>query len=134
MIRNWFLIVTISLLSLSQAAFACGDSLYRAGKGVAYRTYTAPLPGNLLVIGESEYVAHIVEDLRASGHNVRHASDTANMRAVLEEARFDAVLASSPHRERIEAAVESSRYVEVTGKRSIKHYLKTIHKILKRSA
>ena len=27
-------------------AYACGDSLYRVGKGVSYRVYTAPLPGS----------------------------------------------------------------------------------------
>ena len=35
--------VFASLFALE--AFACGDSLYRVGKGVSYRVYTAPLPG-----------------------------------------------------------------------------------------
>jgi hypothetical protein len=34
-------------------ALACGDSLYRVGKGVSYRVYTAPLPGSVLVYGQS---------------------------------------------------------------------------------
>ena len=45
--------------------FACGDSLYRVGKGVSYRVYTAPLPGSVLVYGQSEGAKVLAEALAA---------------------------------------------------------------------
>ena len=47
-------LVFILLVFFGANAWACGDSLYRVGKGVSYRVYTAPLPGNVLVYGSSE--------------------------------------------------------------------------------
>ena len=52
-------------------AFSCGDSLYRVGKGVSYRVYTAPLPGSVLVYGQSEGAKQLAEALAQSGHGVR---------------------------------------------------------------
>ena len=134
MTRSRYLIPVLLLLSFSQLALACGDSLYRAGKGVAYRTYTAPLPGNLLVVGNSERVSELVAALQESGHDVRHAPDAVSMRAAIETAKFDVVLAPETDRESVAASVDVARYVPVVEKQSVKHYLKAIHKILKKSA
>ena len=34
---------------------ACGDSLYRVGKGISFRVYTAPLPGSVPKITSSRF-------------------------------------------------------------------------------
>ena len=52
-------------------AYACGDSLYRVGKGVSYRVYTAPLPGSVLVYGVGEGAELLAKELARSGHGVR---------------------------------------------------------------
>ena len=41
-----FTVLATALLTVD--AFACGDSLYRVGKGVSYRVYTAPLSYNFV--------------------------------------------------------------------------------------
>ena len=76
--------VSTILLSLAAGpAFACGDSLYRVGKGVAYRVYTAPLPGSVLVYGDGEGAELLARELARSGHGVRLVSDDAELQAEL---------------------------------------------------
>ena len=58
--------IALLALVLTGQAVACGDSLYRVGKGVAYRVYTAPLPGNVLVYGNSEGATELAEALDLS--------------------------------------------------------------------
>ncbi len=36
------ILVALTAVLFSLDAIACGDSLYRVGKGVSYRVYTAP--------------------------------------------------------------------------------------------
>jgi hypothetical protein len=132
-------------------AMACGDSLYRVGKGVSYRVYTAPLPGNVLVYGQSEGAKQLAEALAQSGHGVRLVDNKMELTAELQSGDYDVVIA--PYSEHV--AVESSNglataylpvalsddeedvanqsygKVMVADKDEIKHYLKAIHKTLK---
>jgi hypothetical protein len=139
-------------------AIACGDSLYRVGKGVSYRVYTAPLPGSVLVYGQSEGAKQLAEALAQSGHGVRLVDNEIELNSELETGNYDVVIAPlSDH-----AAVESNSKVSgslattaktflpvalnndeakianrnyekvmVADQDEIKHYLKAIHKSLK---
>jgi hypothetical protein len=150
----------VSLVALFVAVFAldaiaCGDSLYRVGKGVSYRVYTAPLPGSVLVYGQSEGAKQLAEALAQSGHGVRLVDNEMELTMELETGNYDVVIA--PYSEH--AAVESNSEVSgsvtttylpvalngdeeemanqsysevmVADKDEIKHYLKAIHKSLK---
>jgi hypothetical protein len=150
----------VSLVALFVAVFAldaiaCGDSLYRVGKGVSYRVYTAPLPGSVLVYGQSEGAKQLAEALAQSGHGVRLVDNEMELTMELETGNYDVVIA--PYSEH--AAVESNSEVSgsvtttylpvalngdeeemanqsysevmVADKDEIKHYLKVIHKSLK---
>lgn len=136
-------------------AIACGDSLYRVGKGVSYRVYTAPLPGSVLVYGQSEGAKQLAEALAQSGHGVRLVDNQMDLTAELESGNYDVVIAPySEHdsvessasnfdtlqttylpvaMDRDEAQVANQNYekVMVADKDEIKHYLKAIHKSLK---
>ena len=136
-------------------AFACGDSLYQVGKGVSYRVYTAPLPGSVLVYGQSESAQQLAEQLALSGHGVRLVSSADELETELQYGDYDVVIASySDH-----AAVESSagaagesnvtflpvvqtdeeealarqqyKRVMMAQQDEIKNYLKAIHQTLK---
>lgn len=37
---------------------ACGESLFHVGKGVAFRQYKAPLPGNIIAIARTDAQQH----------------------------------------------------------------------------
>lgn len=135
-------------------AMACGDSLYRVGKGVSYRVYTAPLPGSVLVYGESEGAKQLAEALAQSGHGVRLVDNEMELSTELQSGDYDVVIA--PYSEH--GAVESSNgsdtaflpvvlsedeaevahqdysNVMVADQDEIKHYLKAIHKTLKSKA
>ncbi|MBT8098165.1 MAG: hypothetical protein KJO82_00375, partial [Gammaproteobacteria bacterium] len=49
-----------TLTLLAGNAIACGESLFRVGKGVAFREYTAPLPGSILVVAKTEAELELV--------------------------------------------------------------------------
>ena len=151
-------IVLISFLLagiFSVNAFACGDSLYRVGKGVSYRVYTAPLPGSVLVYGESEGAQQLAEALAQSGHGVRLVDNQMDLTYELESGNYDVVIAPYSEHDSVEASagnvgslqttflpvamdrdeakVANQNYekVMVADKDEIKHYLKAIHKSLK---
>jgi hypothetical protein len=145
-----FLCTTISF-----EALACGDSLYRVGKGVSYRIYTAPLPGNVLVYGQTEGAKQLAEALAQSGHGVRLVDNQMDLTMELETGNYDVVIAPFSEHATVEASSESSGSVTTTylpvaldgneeqiatqtyskvmvaDKDEIKHYLKAIHKSLK---
>jgi CheY-like chemotaxis protein len=138
---------------VSTTALACGDSLYRAGKGVSFRTYSAPLPGNLLIFGNSEGARLLAAELAQSGHEVQLVSNTSDLAQQLESGQYDVVIAPYSDHQSIESANSSSKFlpIAVTGneeelarksyarvmvpeKHELKHYLKAIHRTLKDNA
>lgn len=147
------IVTLIITTSLSCGAIACGDSLYRVGKGVAYRTYSAPLPGNLLVYGGDFSAADLARQLADSGHTVVLVDDEENLIAELNKGKYDVVIAPYSEHGAIEAipgqseflpiatndeeerlAKSSYKQVMLPGKHEVKHYLKAIHLSLKSSA
>lgn len=114
-------IVAISCLSmtlLAGNAVACGESLFRVGKGVEFRQYTAPLPGTILAVAKTEAELHMVQHLIAAGHDVHVVADPSLIGAELErvEQGFDIVLAYYDQRAEIEAqtAMASVTFLPVT--------------------
>ena len=149
------LLVAFIFVFLSAEAIACGDSLYRVGKGIAYRVYTAPLPGSVLVYGHSEGAKLLAEALAKSGHGVRYVENESELTSELSSGDYDVVIAAYSERNAVEgsagaSAVTKTTYLpvalsideaEVANKSysnvmlaerdEIKHYLKAIHKTLK---
>ena len=134
---------------------ACGESLHRIGKGVAYRVYTAPLPGSVLVYGQTEGAKELADALARSGHGVRLVDNEAELESELASGGYDVVIAPySEHlavesstseltassatflpvalnREEEKLAKQSYDRVMLAEKDEIKHFLKAIHKTLK---
>ena len=135
-------------------AFACGDSLYRVGKGISYRVYTAPLPGSVLVYGKGESAEQLAQELARSGHGVRLVSNDQELQVEIGSGAYDVVIAAY----RDQSAVESTASVTANAptflpvaldsdeeaqarqeyervmhaeKDEIKHYLKAIHQTLR---
>lgn len=102
-----------SLVSLD--AQACGESLFRVGKGVAYRAQTAPLPGNVLVVSPDSGLA---DRLAAAGHHIKVVSTPEQIAQELRTGKFDIVLASFNDREVVAAqtagVAHAPRFVPVT--------------------
>lgn len=152
--RIRILLLTTLLTAVAyQGALACGDSLYRVGKGTPYRTYTTPLPGNLLVYVSSEEDARLANMLADSGHTVHVVKIADNMQAELQHGSYDVVIAPFGQRDAVAAiAASNAAYLPVAMSRSeeklakeqfkavlssdddIKRFLKTIHKTLKTRA
>jgi hypothetical protein len=148
-------IIVLVTLFLSLEVFACGDSLYRVGKGVSYRVYTAPLPGSVLVYSQSEGAKQLAEALAQSGHGVLLVENETEFKAEMDRGGYDVVIAAYSDHAMVEANQEGSgtEFIPVAvseeekqaAKRAydrvlladqaeIKHYLKAIHKTLKSKA
>ena len=152
------LITALITAFLSVNAYSCGDSLYRVGKGVSYRVYSAPLPGNLLVYAQSEGAKQLAEELAKSGHGVHLVGSVDELATELEKGGYDVVIAPFSERGAVEStasaatnsnasflpiamsreeerlAKQSYERVMVPEKHEIKHYLKAIHRALKSRA
>lgn len=146
------IITAILITGLSYNASACGDSLYRVGKGMSYRTYSAPLPGNLLVYGDTEGARSLADELEKSGHGVRLVASPDDLAAELGKGGYDVIIAPYSEHSIVEAngnvtflpivssdvelqqASQTYKRVMIPEKHEIKHYLKAIHLSLKSAA
>ena len=139
------LIVPVLLcFAFATEASACGESLYRVGKGIAYREYTAPLPGNLLVYGAAGDAESLAVELGRAGHRVSVAESMSELFQVVigpfsefENFQSISVLSEATYLPIATAGVDERaakaqfKHVMVPSKHEIKHYLKAIHKVLK---
>ena len=146
-------IIALVTLFLSVGVFACGDSLYRVGKGVSYRVYAAPLPGSVLVYSQSEGAEQLAEALAKSGHGVLLVENETEFKAEMDKGGYDVVIAAySDHalveanqegfatefipvavnEEEKQAAKQAYGRVLLANQAEVKHYLKAIHKSLKK--
>ena len=146
--------VTICVFTiLVSNTYACGESLFRVGKGVTFREYSAPLPGSILVVANTEAEMVLVERLAAAGHDIHVVSDPSEIGAELQNHDVDIVLAYYSQREFVEAQMSDSLNVtfipvaqdgtqevsqadasyqqSLTNEDSVLIYLKTIHKTLR---
>jgi ABC-type amino acid transport substrate-binding protein len=105
--------VLSSLVALN--AQACGESLFRVGKGVAYRAQTAPLPGNVLVVSPDTGLA---DRLAAAGHHIKVVTSPDKIAQELRTGKYDVVLASFNDREivakQMAGSAQAATYVPVT--------------------
>jgi hypothetical protein len=146
------IVFLLSLVSGVSDTYACGESLFRVGKGVNYREYTAPLPGNIIVVANTEGELFMAERIAAAGHHVKVISSADEISETLDQEDFDIVLALYKQRDIVESeinrfpvtylpvATEGSieqkqardSYKEsLSTDDSVKQFLKTIHKTLK---
>ncbi|WP_405226708.1 hypothetical protein [Lentisalinibacter sediminis] len=147
-------LITLFAIVASPPVSACGDSLHRVGKGVAYRGYTAPLPGSVLIYGNQPQARQLAEQLAASGHEVRFIDDAIALDTELQAYEYDVVIAPlSEHRAveigttfsrttflpvamtKDEAARASSGYekVMIADRDDTRDFLKAIHRVVKRN-
>lgn len=132
---------------------ACGESLFRVGRGVAYRAQTAPLPGNVLVVAPSAESKELAERLSAAGHRVHVVDSPEQVAQEIQSGKYDVVLASFNDRQLIAADIagvaKPPAYIPVTTEASQKaaaaeayprylsvdddftQYLRVIHRTLK---
>ncbi len=148
------LLMALATTLVAGSAFACGDSLYRVGKGVSYRVYTAPLPGSVLVYGQGVGAEQLAQELARSGHGVRLVSNNEELQSELGSGAYDVVIAAYSDQSTVESttiaaagaptflpvaldseeqARASQEYerVMLAEQDEIKHYLKAIHQTLK---
>jgi hypothetical protein len=151
-VRATLLATAVALMVGSTAALACGESLYRVGKGVAYREYTAPLPGTILIVARDEAEHLLAEALSKAGHNVEVVADINAVRSKLENGKYDIIMSRFEHHGEVDTQIadtgvdylpvakhDSSEVAEAKAQYArsfstednIKTYLRKIHRTLK---
>ena len=149
--RTLSVVLATVLVTAPVAAMACGESLFRVGKGVNYRAYVAPIPGNILVVTADDDGRLLAEALSSAGHQVRVVADATELGAAVQSGGYDIVLARFGEREVVETQLAASTvaYLPIAMENSaeedlaremykrslstddnIKRFLKTIHKTL----
>lgn len=150
------LLAVFVIILIANDTLACGESLYRVGRGVLYREYTAPLPGRILVVARTEPELAMAERIAAAGHDVHVVSwpDAIGNEIDSSDHGFDLVLAYYSQRAEIEAqtAATSIGYLPVIvnpneeaeaealygryvpDQASVKQFLKSIHSALRARA
>jgi hypothetical protein len=131
--------VAASLPAISNDAFACGESMFRVGKGVHYRAYSAPIPGSVLVYARTDQERAVADQLQEAGHNVQVVSNDVDLAMEMQTEKFDVVVAPYSKREvpvveqgSADAKLAKSQYAyTVSMDDDIRKYLKAIHKSLK---
>lgn len=102
-------------LAVANPAEACSENLYRVGKGKRYREYTAPVPGNILMVADNADSRVVAEWLTHAGHKVQLVESAARLGTFLETDKYDMVLASYGVRDEVEAqtnaAASHARYL-----------------------
>lgn len=147
-------LVAGALPAVSNDAIACGESMFRVGKGVHYRAYSAPIPGSVLVYARTDDERDVAEQLQQAGHNVQIVSSDIELAMEMQNQQFDVVVAPYSKREAVEeqsaqiaahpdwvpvieagsadAKLAKSQYDHtVSVDDDIRKYLKAIHKSMK---
>ncbi len=102
-------VLTVTALStFSSTVLACGESVFRAGKGVHYRAFTAPIPGTVLVYARTERERAVAESLRQAGHDVHVVASDSEMAVQMQAQAFDVVVAPFSVREAVAATTSGS--------------------------
>jgi len=100
-------VLTTSALSLiANDAFGCGESMFRVGKGVHYRAYSAPIPGSVLVYARTDGEREVAQQLANAGHNVMVVNNDTDLALEMQNREFDVVVAPYSKRNEVEAQSE----------------------------
>lgn len=148
------LLPCLLVVVLASDVYACGESLYRVGKGINYREYTAPLPGNLLVYGAAGDADDLARELELAGHKVSVAKNPSELAYLADRGEYQVVIGPYSEYDNFQAlsVLSNAQYIPVViggvdereakqqfdevmvpSKHEIRHYLKAIHKTLKKA-
>jgi len=139
---------------ISSEIFACGESMFRVGKGVHYRAFSAPIQGSVLVYARTDDERAVAEQLQEAGHSVQVVSNDVDLALEMHNQRFDVIVAPYSKRDEVEAqsaqiashpdwvlVIDSNSVDAKPGKSqhrytvsaddNIRKYLKAIHQSLK---
>lgn len=102
-----------AVLASTPTALACGEPLFKMGKGARYRSITAPLPARVLVYapassGAGSSFSQLPGDLRKAGHHVTEVMETAEVESLLREGSYDIVIAGHGDALALRSTIESA--------------------------
>ena len=143
--------VACFFLTHAATSSACGESLFRIGPGDHRHSYTAPLPGKILIVARVDGARTLADALTTAGHEVHVVNSATELAGELDQSEYDIVLALFSERKLVEAQMVASRATflpvavapeerklarqeyrkALSTSDSLKRYLRTIHRALK---
>jgi len=109
--RKSLVVVVLGFITFSvfsSTVFACGESVFRAGKGVHYRAFTAPIPGTVLVYARTDGDRVVAESLRQAGHDVYVVESDDELATTMQNQAFDVVVAPYGVRDAVKTTASQS--------------------------
>jgi hypothetical protein len=105
--------LVLTLLFAPPQASACGESLFRVGKGALYRGQVAPLPARIMMVASNDESRGLAERLVLAGHHVHTVADASELAAELAVEEYDIVLAAFRDRDTVTAQTAASNTAPV---------------------
>jgi hypothetical protein len=96
-------VLALPLSISTNNVFACGESVFRVGKGVHYRANIAPISGTVLVYARTDQERAIAEQLQQAGHSVQMVSTDGGLAIEMQTQKFDVIVAPYSKRDEVEA-------------------------------
>jgi hypothetical protein len=86
--------LALMLVLAAAPAFACSESLFNTGKGLAFQGYLAPRPATVLIYSTTPGGDRqaLLAGLQRAGHRVTLVEDANGLAAALAANRFDVVI------------------------------------------
>jgi hypothetical protein len=75
------------------SAFACGEMMFNAGRGLPFQSYLAPRPANVLVLWTNASHDAYYAELERAGHRITLVEDERDMALELDQGDYDIVIA-----------------------------------------
>jgi hypothetical protein len=82
-----------ALIGGSQAALACGEMMVNAGKGLAFQSWLAQVPANVLVLYTEGSDERTYAGLEQAGHHLTLVTDATQLAEELATGSYDIVIA-----------------------------------------
>lgn len=95
------LLLAGTLGAVSDAALACGESMFNTGKGLEFQAYLAPRPATVVIYGTPDpsasdaQRAELVKGLESAGHRVVVVDDVDAYAAAVRAQKVDLVIADA---------------------------------------
>lgn len=81
------------LIVASQAALACGEMMVNAGKGLAFQSWLARVPADVLVLYTEDSDEAAYAGLEQAGHHLTLVTDSDQLAEALASGSYDVVIA-----------------------------------------
>lgn len=104
-----YLAVAFVIAGVPALSSACSEGMFSSGKGLAFQSYLAPRPAQVLIYSTSPATERdsLHAGLQKAGHTLTVVHDADALAAALEGRRYDIVITTIDDAEQVASSVET---------------------------